>query len=59
MNGNRPFYVRHAWRYSIGCKSRTGVDGDEPLAEDKGVPSDRGSEGSRTQKIDPTYRNRI
>ncbi len=40
-------------------KSQAGVDGDEPLAEDKGVQSDLGSEGSRMQKIDLTYRNRI
>ena len=44
--------------YSIGWKTQAGVDGDAPLAEDKGVQSDLGSEGSRKQKIDLTE-NRI
>ncbi|MFW6245761.1 MAG: hypothetical protein ACOC36_07725, partial [Fibrobacterota bacterium] len=44
-----PFVVRHAWRCSIWCKSRTGVVDDEPLAEGKGVRREAESEGSRSK----------
>ena len=43
------FFVRPAWVYSNGCKSRSHLDSGKATVKGKGVRGDSESEGNRRQ----------